>query len=140
MHMGGDFHKNYETVFEIISDAVIMINDSGKIVYVNSKFEELFGYQKDEVASLTIDNLITQTNPTQPVIPQKESPINLQNPTLKTELNMFMLRKDQTIFQASVNLSKIEFNNISRTVMIVHNLTAENDIKNQLQETLLVLN
>jgi PAS domain S-box-containing protein len=51
--------ERFRTIFDSINDAVLVLDFSSvAILDVNSKFLEMYGYQPDEVASLTMKDLI----------------------------------------------------------------------------------
>ncbi|NOU61472.1 PAS domain-containing sensor histidine kinase [Marinifilum caeruleilacunae] len=56
-----DFFKNQvsiETLVESMSEGVVFIDNSGKIVFVNSKANQLFDYKEEELIGKKIDTLI----------------------------------------------------------------------------------
>lgn len=55
-----NFNK-FEKFLELFEDAVLISNQEGKILLVNSKAEKLFQYSKQEFLELTIEDLIPQS-------------------------------------------------------------------------------
>ena len=49
--------------FEIIPDAVIVVDRDGSIVHSNVHADRLFGYEHDELMGLTIDSPTTERRP-----------------------------------------------------------------------------
>ncbi len=54
----GKHDENILNIFNTLNDAVILIDFSGKIRYVNKKAEELTGYSEDELYSLNIFKIV----------------------------------------------------------------------------------
>ena len=49
--------EEYTALFEQANDAIILVEETGKIIGANNRAVELYGYTKDEFASLTIADL-----------------------------------------------------------------------------------
>ena len=47
-----------EQLFENPNDAIVMADEDQKVVRINKKFEELFGYSYDEAVGVPVDALI----------------------------------------------------------------------------------
>jgi PAS domain S-box-containing protein len=48
----------FKQIIESMPNALIVSDESGKIIMANKKMEELFGYTKDELYKSTVDLLI----------------------------------------------------------------------------------
>jgi PAS domain S-box-containing protein len=55
-----DFPLLYEQIFRTAADALLVIDSCGRLRLANRQAERLFGYPADELASLTIEDLIPQ--------------------------------------------------------------------------------
>lgn len=47
-------------LFEIFPDAIVVLNERGNIVYTNDKIASLFGYKKNELIGLPIEELVPE--------------------------------------------------------------------------------
>ncbi|MGM0446349.1 MAG: sensor domain-containing diguanylate cyclase [Bacillota bacterium] len=50
---------HFEQLFENSIEAIALLDYQYKVIKINSKFEEVFGYKKEEIKDKKIDNLIT---------------------------------------------------------------------------------
>jgi PAS domain S-box-containing protein len=58
MLRGLDVDSIYRSLFAAYPDALLLVNDEGKIVLANPAASELLGYGADELAGLTVDALV----------------------------------------------------------------------------------
>ena len=52
--------EGYASILESTPDAMLMVNQQGKIQFVNSQIEKVFGYHKDELLGQTVEILIPE--------------------------------------------------------------------------------
>ena len=50
--------KYYESIFESIGNSIIIVDEESKIITMNKKTEEYFGYKREELSGLKIEKLI----------------------------------------------------------------------------------
>lgn len=53
-------HIFFERILEFVPDAMVVINSKGRIVFVNSQTEKLFGYKRETLLGHTIQKLIPE--------------------------------------------------------------------------------
>ncbi len=52
----------FEVLFRNSTDAVVMIDNKHRVVDINKKFEQLFGYTLDEIKGIDLDNVLDMGN------------------------------------------------------------------------------
>ena len=50
----------YRGLLDTVPDAIVMVNNTGRIVLVNGQAEQLFGYQREELLGKPIEILLPQ--------------------------------------------------------------------------------
>ena len=102
---------NSELTFQLIVEsspsAMILVNQAGKIAYINNKTERLFGYTKNELIGKTIEVLIPPRF--------TESHLHLRNRFLVSpepkvfgsERDLFGMKKDGTEFSTEISLNPL---------------------------------
>jgi len=98
----------FRALLESAPDAMVIVDQRGKIVLVNSRTEELFGYSRRELLGYSVEVLI----------PERFHEHHLQHRTaylsdprqrpMGAELELFGIRKDGTEFPVEVSLSPIK--------------------------------
>src|ERR1700685_1040312 len=105
-----DGYLRYRALLEAVPDAILFVDQSGKIVLVNSQAETLFGYGRGELIGQPAENLISEHSRPQHANQHSrflETPVD--RPAV-AGLELFGLRKDGTEFPAEIRLSPLDTN------------------------------
>ncbi|HVB55225.1 MAG TPA: PAS domain S-box protein [Candidatus Acidoferrales bacterium] len=103
-----DEDMRYRALLEAAPDAIVVVNQSGKIVLVNEQAEKLFGYHRDELIGQPAEILIShhfraqhsdQHSRLMAVPPERPTVVGLE---------LFGLRKDGSEFPAEIRLSPLD--------------------------------
>ncbi|MBX9816945.1 MAG: PAS domain S-box protein [Burkholderiaceae bacterium] len=114
--------RNYQALFDNSPDA-IMVRDTGtgKIVQINPRFGQLFGYQSHEVASLRPGDLSSQ----EPGYGHAEALVWIEK--TRCEGAQFFewrsRRKDGTVFWSEISTTRFEMAQGQRTVSAIRDIT-----------------
>jgi len=101
-----------ETMFrgllEAAPDAIVAVNAEGLIVLVNSRAEQLFGYQRDEIVGQSIEQLVPDS--ARACHPRHRSlyVVDARPRAMGSGLELAARRKDGSEFPAEISLSAIE--------------------------------
>lgn len=98
----------YRALLEAAPDAIVVVNQSGKIVLANAQTERLFGYGPKELIGRPADILVSEHS--RPQYSEQHFPFQaavLENPMV-AGLELFGLRKDGSEFPAEIRLSPLD--------------------------------
>lgn len=98
-------NEAYREIFQSMSEGIIMVNANGKIAIANPVAEQLFGYEKDGLIGMTLENLLPER--------YRRGHVNFRN-TFNSNphprrmgfgRDLTALRKDGTEFPVEISLS-----------------------------------
>jgi PAS domain S-box-containing protein len=109
----------FKQIIESMPNALIVSDESGKIIMANKKMEELFGYTKDELYKSTVDLLI-------PKLYSKQHPEHIKSFVFKPShrsmgenRDLFGLKKNGVEFPLEIGLNPIKINNNNNNNILV---------------------
>lgn len=129
------FAEVFETIFESVSEGIIVVNKSQIITSVNDSTAELFGYSKDELIGQSLNMLIPKKyhhNHGEHV----KSFINKSDKRrMGVGLDLFGVRKDESQFPLEVGLNPFKIDKERFVMAIVTDITAQKNYTTNLEKT-----
>jgi PAS domain S-box-containing protein len=125
--------EKFRLAVESAPNAMVMVNQEGKIVFVNSQTEKLFGYQRDELIAQSVDILVP--NELREVHPQHRAGFfaHPQARAMGAGRELYARRKDGVEFPVEIGLNPIEMDEgtwvLSAIVDITERKRAEEERK-----------
>lgn len=121
-HLEGMFRE----VMEFAPDAFVLWDAQGRIVQINARTEELFGYQRQELIGQPLQNLL----------PQRYRRGHLRTPDrLTMGVSLQCLRKDGSEFPGDINLSPLETNRGRLSMAVVRDISERQQAEQELAES-----
>jgi len=99
--------EKFRALLESAPDAMVIVDQHGKIVLVNSRTEEMFGYARHELLGYSVEVLIPERFHERHLMHRSGFVDTPRQRAMGEELELFGLRKDGREFPVEVSLSPI---------------------------------
>ncbi len=115
----------FRAVVDEAPDAIVLVDDEGRITYANAQVEDLFGYTRAELIGHRVEVLIPEARRTTHVIHRE---LFHQHPTRRpmgVGLELSGRRKDGTTFQVEISLSALADAGATLSMAVVRDVTRQ---------------
>lgn len=130
---GSHLEGKFELLLELAPDAVVVVDQEGKIRLLNARTEEMFAYHRDELIGKSVDILVPETLRDQHV---KHREGFTREPTARpmvAGLDLTGRKKDGSTFPVEVSLSPLETEEGVFVTSIIRDVTERKRAEEEVQ-------
>lgn len=112
-----------EQLLEIMPDAIVGVDGTGRIVLVNSQVERVFGFEPGELIGERVERLVPEHLHSVHAAHRERYARSPYSRPMGTDLPLFGLRKDGTEFPAEISLSTLQTETGTLAITAVRDIT-----------------
>jgi len=126
--------SQYRDLLESTPDAIIMANQTGRIVLANSQAENLFGYERGEMLGTLVEILLPGRYRGSHVAHRSGYFGQPRTRSMGAGLELYGLRKDGSEFPVEISLSPLKTDGGTLVMSAIRDITYRKGIESALQE------
>ena len=115
--------RRFEQLLEAAPDAIVGVDDGGRIMLVNQQVERVFGYGREELLGERVEVLVPERFRRAHVMHRGGYFADPGTRPMGADLALFGLRKDGTEFPAEISLSSIESGSGTLAITSIRDVT-----------------
>jgi PAS domain S-box-containing protein len=132
--------NKYRGLLEAAPDAMVVVNQAGKIVLLNLQAEKQFGYRRDELLGQKMSNIVPSGFPERLVADSLRSAEDALAQQIGTGIELTARRKDGSEFPIEIMLSPLKSADGVLVTAAIRDITARKNSEAQLLEKVKELN
>ncbi len=110
-------------LIEIIPDAIVIVDNEGKIRYINSQTTNTFGYNPYELIGETVEILLPHRFKTKHIDHRANYSKHPARRPMGSGIDLYGRRKDGTEFSADITISPIETENGTLVISVIRDIS-----------------
>jgi hypothetical protein len=131
-HDGAWSEARYRGLLEAAPDAMVVVDQAGDIVLLNLQAERQFGYQRDELVSQPVTNIIPKGFAERLIADDLRSAADAMAQQIGAGIELVGLRKDGTQFPIEIMLSPLESADGILVTAAIRNISGRKEAEGQL--------
>lgn len=125
----------HQTLLELMSDAIIIVDNDGVIVFVNNRTERMFGYAKQELVGEKIEILIPDNIKDEHVGHRSSFVKNPQARSMEEQKSLVGRNKSGSLVPVEISLSPLNSDNTPYTIASIRDVTKRRLIEKELRRS-----
>jgi PAS domain S-box-containing protein len=124
--------KRFHKLLEAAPDAILEVDQAGKILVANEAAEKIFGYSRDELLELTVEALVPAAVRGDHIQHRVSYATHPQTRPMGSGLELKAQRKDGSLFPVEISLSPNRGDDGLRVIALVRDITQRKETENRL--------
>ncbi len=124
----------YRGLLEAAPDAMVVVDDAGRIVLLNLQAEKQFGYRRDELLGQEVTNIIPEGFEERLIADELRSEEDALAQQIGTGIELVGRRKDRSEFPIEIMLSPLENADGTLVTAAIRNITARKQAEEHLMK------
>ena len=133
---GAAFEAHTNDLLEAARDAMIVVDRSGRIVFVNQQAEKLFAYPRDELLGNALEMLVPERYRESHLLHRNQYSLLPRRRTMGAGIELFARRKDGTEFSADITLGPFQTPQGSFVTAAIRDISAHMRVEEQQRQLL----
>ena len=124
VHLQGEISiANLLSLLDVSPDALVMVNQAGRIKHVNSQAEALFGYQRSELEGLQVEVLLPERFHATHTVHRQRYAASPRTRPMGVGLELYGRRKDGTEVPVDISLSPLQLADTLYVLAAIRDIT-----------------
>jgi PAS domain S-box-containing protein len=123
----------FRRLLEAAPDAILEVDDQGRIVLINETAEKMFGYSRDELMGLNVETLVPAAMRTHHVKHRTSYTGHPQMRPMGTGLELHAQKKDGSLFPVEISLSPNPSDEGLRVIALIRDISARKQVEDRLR-------
>ena len=124
-----------DAVIETAAQAILAVDEAGRVVLANAMFETMFGYTRDEILGRPLETLIPERNRKDHLAHRARWASNPTNRPIGLGMDLTALRKDGVEFPVDITLSQAVTSEENLSVAFITDITERKRTEAALRES-----
>jgi PAS domain S-box-containing protein len=129
----GQTEKRFRRLLDAAPDAILEVDNQGRIVLINQTAEKMFGYSREELMGLNVETLVPASMRAGHVRHRTSYAAHPQMRPMGTGLELHAQRKDGSLFPVEISLSPNPGEEGGRVIALVRDITARKQVEDRLK-------
>ena len=118
-----EFEAIYKTLFDSIGEGLLIVDKEGKIVLLNPRCVELFGFEESELIGQTVEMLIPMPVRSKHVKLRSDFHESPRKRRMGRNMNLQACKKNGELFHVEISLNHFESNNETYVIAVITDVT-----------------
>jgi PAS domain S-box-containing protein len=122
-------------ILDAAADAILIVDEQGRIVRVNARAEEWFGYREEEILGQPVEQLVPKRVREAHLAHREHYLAAPRVRSMGEGMDLHARRRDGSEFPADISLSPLESNGARYVIVVVRDVTVRRQAEQALAET-----